>query len=58
MRVAAVQMPISDGKCEHNRNTFKQILDANPEYYLYLALKLWTSGYVQNEWAEIKARYS
>lgn len=53
MKIAVVQLAIADGEPVRNRQALSAHLDAEPGSDLYLAPELWTTGYVQPEWARI-----
>lgn len=53
MRIATVQMEVVDGDPSTNRRTLASLLDQGPGSDLYLAPELWTSGYVQSQWAKL-----
>lgn len=52
MIVSAVQMKITDGKPDANRERARLLIEAS-EGDLFLLPELWTCGYVNDAWAEI-----
>jgi predicted amidohydrolase len=53
MKISTVQMEVVDGDPSTNRRTLSNLLDSQPGSDLYLAPELWTSGYIQSQWAKL-----
>lgn len=55
MKIATVQMKVADGNPAANRQSLAALLDQEPGSDLYFGPELWTSGYVQSQWAKLAA---
>lgn len=53
MKIAVVQLAVIDGEPAQNRQALSRHLDAAAGGDLYIAPELWTTGYVQPDWARI-----
>lgn len=53
MRLASIQMEITDGNPRLNRENLSNIMDNAISCDLCVAPELWSSGYIQEEWSDI-----
>lgn len=53
LRLALVQMEITDGQPARNLEVAERLIAANPGAQLYLLPELWTSGYAHQRWPVI-----
>lgn len=53
MKISVIQMAVIDGQPAQNRAALSRYIDAEPGSDLYVVPELWTSGYVQDDWARL-----